>query len=446
MCWTVIRRRKKVAVFFACVACFVLAPLILPYWVHEAHFHVGAAIRSRADLNRILSVKWHSWMTWLDGARPPTTEAVDVKSFVEGVKEERWKQLREKALAVVDQLYPQSGHRVYHHGLKDAWAFWALLMVRCGTQSCRGLYDPLEWSLKNMLSWRGISGSSDDILWATLFSLANPGLLPISHGYSLMGARGAIQMYTNVEEHFVSTGPQTKGQKFLFWDTNQRYVATIGISLFTLASARLHIATGDARFLKNAVEGYAALRVPGGKQLLTDDGDVYDGITVADSVLQGVNPHQWTYNVGVVLGALVYLHQATGQMHYMDMADRVARRSLEVFWRPHLGEDSVLNNDQKNFKAIYLYFLRIYLSAVKGTPPKWISSELGLRLKAEAEWVVKHRLTATGFCVNWGEPGSKECLETSLQGAVTISQLFALLDLLNFHTSSTPSTISPSGT
>jgi hypothetical protein len=126
------------------------------------------------------------------------------------------------------------------------------------------------------LAWRGLSGSSDDILWATLAMLRyEPRFLDM--GYHLNGARGAVQLYAEAEKHFVArTGNMTS----LYWNTNKQYQATIGITLWITASCELHRQTGKEQFRQNGLSAFRTLQHLG----IMQRGQVFDGTVFIFSV------------------------------------------------------------------------------------------------------------------------------------------------------------------
>ena len=199
------------------------------------------------------------------------------------------------------RLYPVDSHRAFFHGISDIWTFFVLIIEQCSVVPC----DPLPWELASFnirntvgktrhiiilfgspayltlvapfhiqLAWRGLSGS-DDVLWACLALTQFPSFLDVD--YTMVGLRGVRQLYKEAEYHYINhIGNLTE----LYWNTNKDYTATIGISLWVAASARLYEATQEPRYLSNALSAYEALtKAPqkDGTPLITSDGEVFDG-------------------------------------------------------------------------------------------------------------------------------------------------------------------------
>ena len=281
----------------------------------------------------------------------------------------------------------------------------------------------------------GLSGS-DDVLWASLVLAEHPSFIDVEYQWN--GGRGAKQLYAEAERHYVHTDSQN--HTLLFWDTNKKYTATISVTLWIAASARLYeVMPDEPRYLHNALSSLDALTFsPDGdpqNALLTADGHVYDGRSKNKNV---PNRFEWSYNAGAALGALSSLFRTTGERKFLDQAEAVAKQSVQVFFGSSgvLHEQrAVLNDDQKSFKGIYLYYLRDFCRTRLQTapagekPPEWIVKLRKTALE-HSQWLVANRLTPQGFCAFWGELDAQTSCESKgayvPQGMMTASQLFNL--------------------
>lgn len=142
----------------------------------------------------------------------------------------------------------------------------------------------------------------------------------------------------------------------LWWTTGHGYKNAIANELFVKASAQLSTRLGDAggKYLTNAVSVWNWFESSG---MLTDRQLVLDGLGNANC---GANGTVWTYNQGVVLGALVELAAATGDQDYLMRARAIADASTSS---DELHVDEVLTEpcEQKgcdingpSFKGIYV--------------------------------------------------------------------------------------------
>lgn len=200
--------------------------------------------------------------------------------------------------------------------------------------------------------------------WQTNPKLACPGGVPFSDSPS------------NTERNTVTDGP----------------AAELGVQLYRI--------TGDATYLQFAQMAYewvrACLRAP--NELY------YDHIR-----LHGViDPTEWSYNQGSMMGAGVLLYQATGNGAYLYQARQTAKAALAYFTMPRLlGENPF-------FVSVYFRNL-MYLDSVTHDPP-------GSRLaQSYVESVWAHQRLSDGLFA-FGSPPSTQLLD---QAAVV--QIYALL-------------------
>jgi predicted alpha-1,6-mannanase (GH76 family) len=308
------------------------------------------------------------------------------------------------------------------------------MIMSCAVLRCEELpYDLESNSLRATLTWRGLSGSSDDLLWATLamLSWSTPRFLDLE--YRVNGARGAVQLYAEAEKHFAVRSGNTTS---LYWDTNKRYQSTISVTLWITASCELYQKTGEARYLENGLSGFRGLTQLG----LISHGQVFDGVHT--NLGHGtLGTEKWTYNAGVALGALTELYRSTNDVRFLTIGQEIAELAVTDFWETngeHLHElrGGDLNTDQFSFKGILLHYLARFVRVLSKTGRldlAW-ARKLKATCQQESSWLVAHRLRDDGFCVYWGEPVAQHrCNENSSyppQGMVGASQLFMLTDQL----------------
>jgi len=399
---------------------------------NEVHFFIGASIRGSSDLNRLVTDGLRNAFKRIDVyGTHNTSRTLALASFRDLDAKKSYLELARECIRGLHQLHPIDMHNSWYHGIHDAWAVWALMIMSCGVIDCKEFpYDMESNHLRTILAWRGLSGSSDDVLWATLAILQySPSFLDMD--YRINGARGAVQLYSEAEKHFVvRIGNMTS----LFWNTKKEYQSTISITLWITASCKLHVLTGDERYLENAKSGYRTL-----EQLnLLLHGQVFDGVK-NNSVFQT----RWTDNDGMALGALTALYQSTHDDRFLALGEEVTKSSLEYFWQNgHLRETGMMGEllypDQYSFKGLFLHYLARFL-AVARLDSEWVG-QLKAKCEEECKWLLEHRLRKDGFCVYWGEHSAeKYCSERETeiereserdpyapQGMVAASQLFML--------------------
>ncbi|MBM9466004.1 glycoside hydrolase family 76 protein [Nakamurella leprariae] len=144
----------------------------------------------------------------------------------------------------------------------------------------------------------------------------------------------------------------------LWWTVNRTYKNAITNQLFVKAAAELgRRLSGEAgaSYVDRAVQVWDWFEASG---MINDDLLINDGLNAGTCRNNGQTT--WTYNQGVVLGALVALEQATGREEYLERARELADASTDaealhvddVLTEP--CEDSGCGIDAPSFKGIYV--------------------------------------------------------------------------------------------
>lgn len=141
----------------------------------------------------------------------------------------------------------------------------------------------------------------------------------------------------------------------VWWDVPQRtYKNAISNELYLKLLASLHNrAPGDGAYLELALDTWRWFDASG---MLNDEGLVNDGLK--DCANNG--GETWTYNQGVILGALVELHRATADDGLLAVARRIATATTTS---EHLSPAGILtepseqtgaDDDAPSFKGIFV--------------------------------------------------------------------------------------------
>jgi hypothetical protein len=122
--------------------------------------------------------------------------------------------------------------------------------------------------------------------------------------------------------------------------------AELGLQLYRL--------TGDAQYLQFAAMAYEWVRT-----CLTEPNGLY-----ADHIgLHGkIEPEEWSYNQGAMIGAGVLLYQATGNSAYLYQARQTAKAALANYTSERLGKENPF------FASVYFRNM-LYLDSVTHDPP-----------------------------------------------------------------------------
>jgi predicted alpha-1,6-mannanase (GH76 family) len=142
----------------------------------------------------------------------------------------------------------------------------------------------------------------------------------------------------------------------LWWTRRKTYKNAIPNELFLLIAGRLHQRVGG--HLDWALREWQWFRSSG---LIGPAGLVNDGLT-ADCLNNGRTA--WTYNQGVIIGALAVLADITGDDAYLDQADAIAAAALRDLTVPpgiltEPGEQQTRrgDRDRPQFKGIFVRHL-----------------------------------------------------------------------------------------
>lgn len=110
----------------------------------------------------------------------------------------------------------------------------------------------------------------------------------------------------------------------MWWTVNREYKNAISNELFVKAAAELAVRLGDdgTGYLDRAVKVWNWFEASG---MVNDELLVNDGLSA--STCRNNGDTTWTYNQGVLLGALVALGRATGDEGYLERARELADAS-----------------------------------------------------------------------------------------------------------------------
>lgn len=148
----------------------------------------------------------------------------------------------------------------------------------------------------------------------------------------------------------------------MYWNTDRDYVNAITNELYLFAAASLaNRIPEDPKYLRIAKEQWSWFKASG---MINDDNLVNDGL---DANCKNNGLQTWSYNQGVILGALAELSRATGDASLIDEAHTIAAAAIQ-----HLSSgDGVLietdncellpgncGRDGQQFKGIFVRNLR----------------------------------------------------------------------------------------
>ncbi|KAK3333427.1 glycoside hydrolase [Cercophora scortea] len=199
------------------------------------------------------------------------------------------------------------------------------------------------------------------------------------------------------------TTPECNGGMFV--DIRARsYKNAIANELYMLLAASLHRRVlGDTAYLAKALAAWDWFQASG---MVNSENLVNDGLAeTADGVCFNNGLPTWSYNQGVILGALTELYRATQNQTFITTARKIADAVLSS---PNLTQNGTLtepceaadtcNNDQQIFKGIFARNLAELNGVLSDSP-------YTAYLQRNADTAFQHARNATDYYdVRWAGP------------------------------------------
>ncbi len=218
----------------------------------------------------------------------------------------------------------------------------------------------------------------------------------------------------------------------IWWDAAHSQKATASNGGPVITAARLAERTGDGSYLELAEKYYAYWLAT---MVDPQTHEVTDHVTADGEMVHW----SFTYNEGVMIGAALELHRATGEARYLTDARSFAARILaeqtaDSSVGPVLsdGTADACRGDCQQFKGIGYR----YLHALERFAP---DAELGALLTATAEsvWTTARDPMTGHFGTDWAAPPAG--------ASASISQMSAAVTALNLHAARCAPPPAPSG-
>lgn len=263
-------------------------------------------------------------------------------------------------------------------------------MISSGDRRYAWVLDNTFTKKRNALQGNFINSFIDDTGWWALAWI---------RAYDLTGDGRYLQVAQRAVEYMWGYADDVCGGG-LWWTTNRSYKNAISSELFVKAAAELHVRVpGDRNYLNWALQVWQWFDRSG---LINDESLVNDGLDPL--TCRNNHAETWTYNQGVVLGALVALAKATGDDGYLDRARTLADASATA---DNLHVDGVLtepceaggcDTNQVSFKGIYVRNLGELNAALPDHP-------YSDYLTDQANGAYQHDRDPTGrYGVHWAGP------------------------------------------
>jgi predicted alpha-1,6-mannanase (GH76 family) len=217
--------------------------------------------------------------------------------------------------------------------------------------------------------------------------------------YDLTGESRYLDMAKKTADYMNSYRDGTCGGG-VWWRNDKTYKNAITNELFIKLSAALHHRiAGDTVYLQRARDTWQWFQASG---MINANNLINDGLDSATCRNNGQTT--WTYNQGVILGALVQLHDATGDAALLTKAQQLANASTASSALNPGGilrepcEDGNCGADGPSFKGIYVRNLGELDRALTGRPYRAY-----LQRQVDA-MVARDRTTLDQYGLHWNGP------------------------------------------
>ena len=222
----------------------------------------------------------------------------------------------------------------------------------------------------NAISGDFISASTDDDEWWALAWI---------DAYNLTGNQAYLNMAVTIANYVETMWDGTCGGG-LWSDTTKSYKNAITNALYVRLTAELHVAvSGDSTWLNQANSVWNWFQNSG---MINGSGLVNDGLNSSTCGNNGGTV--WTYNQGMTIGAATEMYRATGNSGDLSTAERLANSAISssllvtsgVLTESCDALNATCDDDQKQFKGIFMDYLGDLNSVVGGTYTSFIDTQI----------------------------------------------------------------------
>ena len=222
----------------------------------------------------------------------------------------------------------------------------------------------------------GLDGNDDD-LWAVIASLhvyrlnQSPALLKFSQAKF-------IELTNNYWDGTCGGG--------IWWDHSRTYKNAITNELLMYAATELYAVTNDPAYSAWAHKEWVWFHNSG---ILNPNNLVNDGLT---PICKNNNGLTYTYNQGVILGALVNLYRIERDSSYIDMATSIAQAAVDTLTGGGILQEptTALNQDGQAFKGVFVYYLGDLIPLARDNGVRETLSHF-VRINADSLWKTREK-------------------------------------------------------
>ncbi|PGH17882.1 hypothetical protein AJ79_00781 [Helicocarpus griseus UAMH5409] len=231
--------------------------------------------------------------------------------------------------------------------------------------------------------------------------------------YDITGDLAYLQMARDIFEDMTTGWDNNRCGGGIWWDKYHTSLVAIANELFLSAAAHLATRVPDAAeyYLDWARREWDWFQQVG---LINPDNNINDGVNLETCTNNGATV--WSYNQGVILGALVEFTKASPEgVSFIPQADAIATAAITALTDEngilHDGCEPNCGADGPQFKGIFMRGLRVLHQAA----PK---PEYQAFLERNAESIWANRNEVNEFGVNWAVPFEPPALASTQSSAL----------------------------
>jgi predicted alpha-1,6-mannanase (GH76 family) len=206
----------------------------------------------------------------------------------------------------------------------------------------------------------------------------------------------AVDIFTDMNNGSSTRCSSNEGG--IWWDKANTYVNAIANELYLSVAAHLanRVTSLKSFYLKIAEDQWTWFQNSG---MINSKSLINDGLTTA---CKNNNGTVWSYNQGVILGALVELNTASPNNSYLSIAHSIANAAIIALSTNGILHDPCEPNcgaDGGQFKGIFMRNLQILQTA--SPDPNYLSF---IKANAGSIWASDRNVTTNELSVDWAGP------------------------------------------
>jgi hypothetical protein len=284
-----------------------------------------------------------------------------------------------KSIATLDNMWLTKTATSATWTGSNAWQRFVIadsLMEYIRISDDRTLLPEVELAVENK---DGLDGNDDD-LWAVISSL---------NLYTLNKSPGLLQSAKSQYKRLIDAYWDNTCGGGIWWDHERTYKNAITNELLLYSATLLYRATGDRFYYAWSFKEWDWFNQSG---LINDQNLVNDGL---DKHCSNNGQKTYTYNQGVILGALANLYLMDRDTSHIATATKIAKAAISnLSNNGGVMSEPVeeLTQDSQIFKGIFVYHIGNLFPHIKDASDRRIIAAF-IKLDAHAAWALRRKST-----------------------------------------------------